>query len=162
MLTAIRSQRSLSEQLRRQQGQLEEFFSRVDVLKSTEGAASLLDAADSAFEGIFLGGDDPARAGPGGRMVPGLRRGVGDDSKAFGGLGARAGEEGDAAAAVRKSAYHLRQLKQVGAIAACVLSYLPSTRRCFMLCRVLVCFAISCYAVSCPFHLQQSPKYTLL
>lgn len=95
---------SLSQQQLRQQRQLEEFFSKVDVLKSTECAASVLDAADSAFEGIFLGGGNDDQT------VPWERRGFGGDGAASGMGG---GEEDDAAAAVRKSVYHLRQVKQV-------------------------------------------------
>lgn len=106
----------MAEQQRRQQRQLQEFFAGVDVLASTESSASLLDAADSAFEGIFSGGDSenvPGSRGGGldrGWMAAGGRDSGGNNGEA---AGYGAGDEGGAVAAVRKSVYHLRQLKQV-------------------------------------------------
>eukprot|EP00904_Undaria_pinnatifida_P005696 jgi/Undpi1/2256/HiC_scaffold_13.g05642.m1 len=113
---------SLSEQQRRQQQQLEEFFAGVDVLASTETSAPLTEPADSAFEGIFPG--DDAKTVPGGKGGLGVDKGWmgagrkgggqgggGEEGEAIA-YGGGAGEEGRAAAAVRKSVYHLRQLRQ--------------------------------------------------
>lgn len=114
----------MSEQQRRQQQQLEEFFAGVDVLASTETSAPLTEPADSAFEGIFPG--DDAKTVPGGKGGLGVDKGWmgagrkgggqgggGEEGEAIA-YGGGAGEEGRAAAAVRKSVYHLRQLRQVG------------------------------------------------
>lgn len=103
---------SLCGQHRRQRRQLEEFFSGVDILASTEGSASLLDSADSGFEDMFPGddGDDDIRGG----------RGVDKGWMAGAGTGrGRSMGEGDAAVAVRKCIYHLRQLKQVRFCISC-------------------------------------------
>eukprot|EP00752_Nemacystus_decipiens_P015586 g13909.t1 len=108
---------SLSEQQRRQQRQLHEFFAGVDVLASTETSnTTLLDAADQTLEGMLAAGDEDA--GSSSRAQNGLdaRGWMGGGSVAeMGGYGTgagAAGEEGTAAVAVRKSVYHLRQLRQ--------------------------------------------------
>lgn len=104
---------SLSEQQRRQQRQLQEFFVGVDVLASTETSAPLPDTTDSALEGMFASPGDGDDSSPRARsgldwVVAGAGAGV-----AAGAYGSGAGEEGTAAVAVRKSVYHLRQLRQV-------------------------------------------------
>ncbi|CAM9781621.1 unnamed protein product [Ascophyllum nodosum] len=104
--------KSLSDQQKRQQRQLQEFFADVDVLASTATSSSLLRATDAAFEDLF-----PA---DGSDRLPGARSGASGVRfhKADGveteeaGYGEAPVEEGEAAAAVRKSVYHLRQLKQ--------------------------------------------------
>ncbi|CAM9792528.1 unnamed protein product [Ectocarpus fasciculatus] len=108
---------SLSEQQRRQQRQLQEFFLGVDVLASTEAAAasssssaSLHDANTPALEGIFSPGDGENY--PRERVdARGWMAASGGDAAAAG-YGGGGGEEGSAAVAVRKSVYHLRQLRQ--------------------------------------------------
>ena len=85
----------------------------MDVLASTATSSSLLRATDAAFEDLF-----PA---DGSDRLPGARSGASGVRfhKADGveteeaGYGEAPVEEGEAAAAVRKSVYHLRQLKQV-------------------------------------------------
>lgn len=115
---------SLSEQQRRQQQQLQEFFSDVDVLASTETASAFLHdrgaADDSAFERLYGDDDDGSVIGPGalrggmdarGWMASG-GGGRGGGVGVAKGYGGGAAEEGAAAVAVRKSVYHLRQLRQ--------------------------------------------------
>lgn len=119
---------SLSEQQQRQQRQLHEFFAGVDVLASTETSNTpLLDAADQTLEGMLatVGGDARASARAqsgldgGGWMGSGAGGGM-DGYGAGAGAGAGAtGEEGTAAVALRKSVYHLRQLRQVCEVTAC-------------------------------------------
>lgn len=78
----------------------------MDVLASTATSASLLHAADAAFEDLFPHPRDAERQGTG-------VDGTGSRGRFGGGDGVEAVEEGAAAAATRKSVYHLRQLKQV-------------------------------------------------
>ncbi|CAM9818049.1 unnamed protein product [Ectocarpus sp. 12 AP-2014] len=108
---------SFSEQQRRQQRQLQEFFIGVDVLASTEAAASsssssssLHDATTSALEGMFPPGEGENY--PRERLdARGWMAASGGDATTVG-YGGGGGEEGSAAVAVRKSVYHLRQLRQ--------------------------------------------------
>lgn len=112
---------SLSEQQRRQQRQLQEFFAEVDVLASTETSATpLLDAADQTLEGMLAAAGDAgasnnprAESGLDTRGWMGMGSGAEMAGYGPGGGGGAAGEEGAAAVAVRKSVYHLRQLRQV-------------------------------------------------
>ncbi|CAM9812990.1 unnamed protein product [Ectocarpus sp. 6 AP-2014] len=108
---------SFSEQQRRQHRQLQEFFVGVDVLASTEAAASsssssssLHDATTSALEGMFPHGEGGSY--PRGRLdARGWMAASGGDAATVGN-GRGGGEEGSTAVAVRKSVYHLRQLRQ--------------------------------------------------
>ncbi|CAM9129934.1 unnamed protein product [Hapterophycus canaliculatus] len=119
---------SLSEQQRRQQQQLQEFFSGVDVLASTVTAPAFSQdrgAADgSVFERLYGDDDDGSGRGPGalrggldarGWMAPGVGGGGGGGVGMAAGYGGGTAEEGAAAVAVRKSVYHLRQLRQARA-----------------------------------------------
>lgn len=112
-VSSCRHHLSLSEQQRRQQRQLHEFFAGVDVLASTEASSTpLLDAADQTLEGMLAAGDGDAQGGLDGRGWVGSGAGV--EMGGYGPDAGAAGEEGTAAVAVRKSVYHLRQLRQVG------------------------------------------------
>lgn len=104
---------SLSEQQRKQQRQLREFFDGVDVLTSTE--SSSIGAAESTFEGMFAGDRTQSvpRVASGGGINRGWMAAGGSRIPTEAEYGTGTGDEGGAAAAVRKSVYHLRQLKQV-------------------------------------------------